>query len=97
MKKQKPAGAIDGRSPKLQKLREQQEHPTKIRATDSMLESLKKAVQSTEDSWDAQRDLEVECGKDFDGLSQFVADLAVAGAEGVTLQDLQDFIDEDED
>jgi hypothetical protein len=67
---------------------------TKIVATEAMLESLKRAVQSLEDSWDAQRDLELECEKDFDGLGEWVGDLAVAGAEGVTLEDLQEFIDE---
>jgi hypothetical protein len=69
----------------------------KLVATEAMLESLKRAVQSLEDSRDAQRDIELECEKDFDGLGEFVGDLAVAGAESVTLEDLQEFINEFED
>lgn len=68
---------------------------SKIVATEAMLESLKRAVQSLEDSWDAQREIELDCDKDFDGLGEFVSDLAVAGADGVTLEDLQQFINED--
>lgn len=66
-----------------------------MKATKSMLASLKQAVKATEESWDAQRDLEIEAGKDFDQLSEWVSDLAVMGAESVTLEMLQEFLDED--
>jgi len=70
---------------------------TKLIATKYMLTCLKRAIRATEKSWDAQRDLELECGQDFDRLSEFVSDLAVCGPAGVTLQDLQDFLNEDEE
>jgi hypothetical protein len=68
----------------------------KIEATPYMLTCLKRAIRATEQAWDAERDLELECGKDYDGLSEFVNDLAVCGPDGVTLEDLQNFLDSDD-
>lgn len=65
----------------------------KIVATEEMLKSLKRAVQAYEDSWDAQRDFELEAGRDFDGLSHWVEEFAVVGAESVDLESVQQLLD----
>lgn len=67
-----------------------------MKATESMLESLRQAVKATEVSWDAMRDIEVEAGKEFRGLDAWIHDIAVVGSESVTLEDLQQFLDEEE-
>jgi hypothetical protein len=66
-----------------------------MKATKEMLTSIRLAVRRTEQAWDAQRDFELEANKDFDRLSEWIGDLAVMGAEHVTLQMVQEFLDED--
>lgn len=72
----------------------QGENMQAIKATETMLESLKQAVKATEVAWDSMRDLELEVGKEFNNLDEFVRDLSVVGAESVTLEMLQEFLDE---
>lgn len=68
-----------------------------MQATKAMLTCIKQAVKAMEESWDAQRDFELEVGKEFDeDLAAWIAGLAVIGAESVTLQNLQEFLDEAE-
>lgn len=54
-----------------------------IEVTPEMVNILKHAVRALEESWDAQRDFELEIGRDWDQLSEYVCDLAVMGADGV--------------
>lgn len=62
--------------------------------TPDMLTALKNAVGALENAWDAQRDFELEIGKDLDGLSGFIEDLAVCGAEAVDEQSVRDILRE---
>lgn len=67
-----------------------------MKATKELLESLKQAVHATELSWDAMRDFEAETGKTFKLLDSFVHDIAVIGAESITMEQLQEFLDDAE-
>lgn len=67
---------------------------TKMTAEDKKeaLEALRRAVQYLEDSWDAQRDLELIIGKDIDGLGQSIEDYAVMGADAITEEQLDEVL-----
>ena len=55
-----------------------------------LLPILKRAVAAQEESWDAQGEIEAELGKTFSNLGEVISDLAVAGAEAITVQDVPD-------
>lgn len=69
---------------------------SKVKLTPTLLEHLRDAVQKMEESWDAQRDFELEAGQDFDGMGDFVSDYAVMGYESVDMQTLKDFLEANE-
>ena len=64
-----------------------------MKATETMLASIKEAVAHMEKSWDAQRDFELEVVTEFDCLSSWICDLAAVSAEGVDIKLVQDFLD----
>ena len=55
-----------------------------------LLPILKRAVAAQEESWDARGEIEAELGKTFSNLGEVISDLAVSGAEAITVQDVYD-------
>lgn len=59
-----------------------------------LLKLLKQAVSFREQCWDAERDFEIELGKDVDDFDSIVDDFAAAGAESIDEKNLIELIDE---
>jgi hypothetical protein len=62
-----------------------------------LISLLKTAVSLREQEWDAERDFEIELGRDIDGLSDIIDDLAVCGPDGVDDETLDGILDEFDD